>query len=94
MICYRQRHLARLVNAGLLSVERQGRGRYFRLAGPSVAEALEALARISPPEPIRSLRQGTRAQAWRVAPRRRQALVIAVAHSVSGGSSAGDMTRE
>ena len=52
------------MNAGLLSVERQGRGRYFRLAGPSVAEALEALARISPPEPIRSLRQGTRAQAW------------------------------
>jgi hypothetical protein len=53
------------VNAGLLSVERQGRGRYFRLAGPSVAEALEALARISPPEPIRSLRQGTRAHALR-----------------------------
>ncbi len=47
------------MNAGLLSVEGQGRGRYFRLAGPSVAEALEALARISPPEPIRSLRQGT-----------------------------------
>jgi hypothetical protein len=53
------------VNAGLLSVERQGRGRYFRLAGTSVAEALEALARISRPEPIRSLRQGTRAHALR-----------------------------
>jgi hypothetical protein len=38
---------------------------YFRLADPSVAEALEALARISPPEPIRSLRQDTRAQALR-----------------------------
>lgn len=46
-------------------MERQGRGRYFRLAGPSVAEALEPLARISPPEPIRSLRQGTRAHALR-----------------------------
>ena len=34
MICYTaSEHLARLVNAGLLSVERQGRGRYFRLAG-------------------------------------------------------------
>jgi len=53
------------VNAGLLSVERQGRGRDGRLAGPPVAEALEALARISPPEPIRSLRQGSRAHALR-----------------------------
>lgn len=30
-----------------------------------MAEALEAIARISPPEPIRSLRQGTRAHALR-----------------------------
>ncbi|MDN5915216.1 MAG: transcriptional regulator [Pseudonocardia sp.] len=45
--------------------ERQGRTRYFRLADPSVAAALEALARIAPPEPIRSLRQGTRAHALR-----------------------------
>lgn len=58
-------HLAQLVDAGLLAVTRQGRGRYFRLAGPPVAEALEALARISAPEPIRSLRQGTRAHALR-----------------------------
>jgi len=58
-------HLARLVDAELLTAERQGRARYFRLAGSSVAEALEAIARISPPEPIRSLRQGTRAHALR-----------------------------
>ncbi len=58
-------HLAQLVEAGLLTVTRQGRGRYFRLAGPPVAEAMEALARISAPEPIRSLRQGTRAHALR-----------------------------
>jgi DNA-binding transcriptional ArsR family regulator len=58
-------HLAQLVDAGLLTVTRQGRSRYFRLAGPPVAEALEALARISAPEPIRSLRQGTRAHALR-----------------------------
>jgi DNA-binding transcriptional ArsR family regulator len=58
-------HLAHLVGAGLLTVERQGRARYFRLAAPEVAEALEALARISPPEEIRSLRQGTRAHALR-----------------------------
>lgn len=58
-------HLAQLVRAGLLAVHRQGRTRHFRLAGPAVAEALEALARISAPEPIRSLRQGTRAHALR-----------------------------
>ena len=53
-------HLARLLDAGLVTAERQGRARYFRLAGPSVAHALEALARLAPPEPVRSLRQGTR----------------------------------
>lgn len=58
-------HLARLTDARLLTAERQGRARYFRLADPSVAEALEAIARISPPEPVRSLRQGTHAHALR-----------------------------
>ena len=60
-------HLARLVEAGLLTAERQGRARYYRLGGPLVAEALEAIARISPPEPIRSLRQDTNAHALRYA---------------------------
>jgi len=36
-------HLARLVSAGLLLVEVQGRHRYYRIAGPDVAEALETL---------------------------------------------------
>jgi DNA-binding transcriptional ArsR family regulator len=36
-------HLAKLVDAGLLAVERQGRHRYFRLAAPDVAELLESL---------------------------------------------------
>jgi DNA-binding transcriptional ArsR family regulator len=60
-------HLGKLVKGGLLSVERHGRHRYFRLAGPEVAELLEALARLSPPAPVRSLRQGTQAQAVRYA---------------------------
>lgn len=34
-------HLARLVEGGLLSVENQGRHRYYRLAGPDVGTALE-----------------------------------------------------
>ena len=33
-------HLARLVEAGLLGVTVQGRHRYYRLAGPEVAEAM------------------------------------------------------
>jgi DNA-binding transcriptional ArsR family regulator len=36
-------HLARLLEAGLLAVRRQGRHRYYRLSDADVAEALEAL---------------------------------------------------
>ena len=36
-------HLAKLVDAGLLAVEAQGRHRYFRLAGHDVAQLLESL---------------------------------------------------
>jgi DNA-binding transcriptional ArsR family regulator len=36
-------HLAKLENAGLVAVERQGRHRYFRLADADVAIALEGL---------------------------------------------------
>jgi DNA-binding transcriptional ArsR family regulator len=60
-------HLARLVDAGLLDVLPQGRHRYYRLAGPHVGELLEALARVAPAAPVRSLRQGTRAAAVRSA---------------------------
>src|SRR5262249_13712738 len=41
-------HLARLVDGGLLSVVAQGRHRYYRLAGPHVAAALEAMAVLAP----------------------------------------------
>lgn len=37
-------HLLRLTEAGLLSVEQQGRHRYFRIANEDVAAVLEALA--------------------------------------------------
>jgi DNA-binding transcriptional ArsR family regulator len=36
-------HLARLNAAGLIGEERQGRHRYYRLAGPEVGEILEAI---------------------------------------------------
>ena len=60
-------HLGRLVDAGLLAVVPQGRHRYYRLAGPQVAELIEALARVAPAAPVRSLREGTRAHAIRTA---------------------------
>src|SRR4051794_2290662 len=60
-------HLAKLTAAGLLRVEAHGRHRYYRLAGPHVAELLENLVRLSPPRPVRSLREGTRAARLRAA---------------------------
>ena len=60
-------HLGKLVKGGMLRVERHGRHRYFRVAGPEVGELIEALARISPPAPVRSLKQGNKAQAVRFA---------------------------
>jgi DNA-binding transcriptional ArsR family regulator len=58
-------HLSRLTGAGLLTVEAHGRHRYYRLAGPHVAELLETIARLAPALPVRSLREGTRAEALR-----------------------------
>ena len=60
-------HLARLVGGGFLAVERRGRRRYFRLHGPEIGEVLEAVARVAPREPVRSLREATRAEALRLA---------------------------
>lgn len=57
--------LARLLDAGVVTVQPQGRRRYYRLAGPHVAAVVEALSRLSAPRPIRSLRDGTRAEALR-----------------------------
>lgn len=60
-------HLGKLVDAELLRVRKEGRHRYYALASADVAQALEALARLSPQLPIRSLRAGTRANALRAA---------------------------
>jgi DNA-binding transcriptional ArsR family regulator len=58
-------HLARLVAGGLLTVERSGRHRYYRLAGAEVGAVIEALAVLAPARPVRSLRESTRAAAMR-----------------------------
>jgi DNA-binding transcriptional ArsR family regulator len=60
-------HLGRLLDAGLIVVEPDGRRRAFRLARPEVADALEALALVSPPRASRTLRRATRAEAERTA---------------------------
>jgi DNA-binding transcriptional ArsR family regulator len=60
-------HLGKLLDGGLLEVEQHGRHRYYRVSKPEVAELLEALARLAPAQPVRSLRQGTKAQALRFA---------------------------
>jgi DNA-binding transcriptional ArsR family regulator len=52
-------HLAKLVDGGLLDVERHGRYRYYRLSGPDVGALLEALARVAPRHEVRSLRDDT-----------------------------------
>lgn len=49
-------HLGKLLDAGLIEVDQQGRQRYFRLAGGEVAELLESLmglaARSAPSRPL------------------------------------------
>jgi DNA-binding transcriptional ArsR family regulator len=45
-------HLAKLLAAGFLIVEREGRHRYYRLAGSHVAQAIEQLAAIGSPGPV------------------------------------------
>lgn len=62
-------HLARMTEAGLLSVEKQGRHRYFRLASAAVARMVEGLmqaaAELAPPR--RRIATGPRDQALRTA---------------------------
>jgi len=60
-------HLARLVEAGLLSVRKQGRHRYFRLSGPDVADALEALMGLAQRTGAVRVRTGPRDAALREA---------------------------
>jgi DNA-binding transcriptional ArsR family regulator len=60
-------HLARLLDGRLIVAERAGRHRYFRLANPEVAAAIEALSVIAPRRPVHSLREATVGDALREA---------------------------
>lgn len=43
-------HLSKLVNAGLLSVESQGRHKYYKISNQEVASAIEGIANLIPKE--------------------------------------------
>ena len=58
-------HLAQLVAASLLAVERQGRHRYHRLATPELARAIESLMAVAAAGPKRHRPTGPRDEALR-----------------------------
>lgn len=60
-------HLARLVDAGLLAVEPQGRHRYFRIADAEVAQMLESLMGVAAGANDSPRRSGPREPALRKA---------------------------
>ena len=60
-------HLRRLVEGGFLASRKNGRHRYFSLADPAVADAVEALAIVAPQPPVRSLREATKSELIRSA---------------------------
>jgi DNA-binding transcriptional ArsR family regulator len=62
-------HLRKLTERGLIEVLPTGRYRYSRRAGPAVARLVEVIGRLAPTQPVRSLREGTRAHALRLARR-------------------------
>lgn len=61
-------HLSQLLAGGLVDVEQAGRHRYYRLASPEVAHALEALSLVGAERPaVTSLRTAREDEAMRVA---------------------------
>lgn len=60
-------HLAKLSRARLVVAEAAGRERHYRLSGPEVAGAIEALQRLAPCAPVRSLSGSARADQLRLA---------------------------
>lgn len=56
-------HLGRLVDAELLTVAKQGRNRFYRLADPTIVDIMEDLARLAPQVKIRTLSESEHAKA-------------------------------
>lgn len=60
-------HLTKMVQAEIVTVEKQGRHRYYGIRDPKVAQVMEQLLSIAPPMEIRSLRQSSEDKAVRFA---------------------------
>ncbi|KUP26172.1 helix-turn-helix domain-containing protein [Paenibacillus sp. DMB5] len=60
-------HLAKLVNADVIAVEKQGRHRYYGIRDQEVARVMETLLSIAPPVEIKSLKQSSEDKALRYA---------------------------
>ena len=60
-------HLSKLNSAGLVSAEKQGRHRYFRLSGPDVAQVLEGLMSLAQRTGALRVRTGPKDTALRTA---------------------------
>ncbi|MBB3947675.1 DNA-binding transcriptional ArsR family regulator [Rhizobium skierniewicense] len=60
-------HLSRLADAQLLTLEKQGRHRYYRLASPEVAQAIDALMVVASAGPKRHRPVGPKDDALRMA---------------------------
>src|ERR1700678_3280175 len=56
-------HLAKLLESGLVSVRKEGRRRYYRLAGPHIAQAVESLLAVAPHQNATGLTNATRGHA-------------------------------
>jgi DNA-binding transcriptional ArsR family regulator len=56
-------HLAKLLESGLVSVRKRGRRRYYRLASPDIARAVETLLAIAPRHSATGLTAVTRGRA-------------------------------
>lgn len=60
-------HLAKLIAGGLVIVSRKSRMRMYKLAGPHVAQTLEAISLVAPPTRIATLHQSDSSKALRLA---------------------------
>lgn len=56
-------HLGRLVDARLLTVVKQGRHRFYRLADPAIIDVIEGLAHLAPQVKTRTLSESEHAKA-------------------------------
>ncbi|MDY8023899.1 winged helix-turn-helix domain-containing protein [Paenibacillus polymyxa] len=60
-------HLAKMTEAQVVTVEKQGRHRYFGIQDPEVAQVMESLLSIAPPVPIKSFTHASENEALRLA---------------------------